>query len=160
MYGSNRQGWEFSIFIHQKIKRLLFLEISKEAIKMIKITTEQSFDFYLSSLERCGIHLLKISDKEIEYEIFEEFTTEYPASLSEYTLNVLEENGIIDKNIAILSKNLQDKLLKLNGSSLWTTNALKATTEWKETLQLSDEIKELIHQKWSDEELEYLRGYK
>ena len=91
---------------------------------------------------------------------FEEFTTEYPASLSEYTLNVLEENEIIDKNITILSKNLQDKLLKLNGSSLWTTNALKATTEWKETLQLSDEIKELIHQKWSDEELKYLRGYK
>ena len=31
-YGSNRQGWEFSIFIHQKIKRLLFLEISKLTI--------------------------------------------------------------------------------------------------------------------------------
>ena len=127
---------------------------------MIKLTTEQSFDFYLSSLERCGIYLLKVSDKEIGYEIFEEFTTEYPASLSEYTLNVLEENGIIDKNISILSKNLQDKLLQLNGSSLWTTNALKAATEWEEVLQLSDKIKELIHQKWSDEELEYLRGNK
>lgn len=127
---------------------------------MIKLTTEQSFDFYLTSLERCGLHMLKLANDEIEYQIFEEFTTEYPASLSEYTLNVLIENGIIDANIAILSKSLQDKLLELNGSSLWNTKSLKVALEWKGILQLSDEIKELIHQKWSDEELDYLRGNK
>lgn len=128
---------------------------------MIKLTIEQSFDFYLGSLERCGVHLLEMVEEDIEYEIFEEFETEHPASLSRYTLDVLESNGIIDENIAQLSKELQTKLLILErGNSLWNVDALKKSSKWKEILQLSDEIKELIHRKWSNEELEYLRGNK
>jgi len=126
---------------------------------MAKLTTEQSFDFYLTSLERCGMHILELTNNEIEFQIFEEFAMDYPASLSKYTLNVLVENGVIDENIVHLSKEFQTKLLIIErGNSLWNVNALKESLEWKEVLQLSDEIKELIHQKWSDEELEYLRG--
>jgi len=125
---------------------------------MIKLTTEQSFDFYLTSLERCGMHILELTNNEIEYQIFEELAMDYPGSLSKYTLTVLEESGIIDENIAHLSKDLQTKLLILErGNLLWNVDALKKSAEWKEILQLSDEIKELIHQKWSDEELVYLR---
>ena len=125
---------------------------------MIKLTTEQSFDFYLTSLERCGMHILELTNNEIEYQIFEELATDYPGSLSKYTLTVLEESGIIDENIAHLSKDLQTKLLILErGNLLWNVDALKKSAEWKEMFQLSDEIKELIHQKWSDEELVYLR---
>lgn len=36
--------------------------------------------------------------------------------------------------------------------------ALRTTPEWKEVLRLSDEIKGLIHQQWTDEELDYLLG--
>jgi len=125
---------------------------------MIKLTTEQSFDFYLTSLERCGMHILELTNNEIEYQIFEELATDYPGSLSKHTLTVLEESGIIDENIAHLSKDLQTKLLILErGNLLWNVDALKKSAEWKEMFQLSDEIKELIHQKWSDEELVYLR---
>jgi len=125
---------------------------------MIKLTTEQSFDFYLTSLERCGMHILELTNNEIEYQIFEELAMDYPGSLSKYTLTVLEESGIIDENIAHLSKDLQTKLLILErGNLLWNVDALKKSSEWKEMFQLSDEIKELIHQKWSDEELVYLR---
>jgi len=125
---------------------------------MIKLTTEQSFDFYLTSLERCGMHILELTNNEIEYQIFEELAMDYPGSLSKYTLTVLEESGIIDENIAHLSKDLQTKLLILErGNLLWNVDALKKSAEWKEMFQLSDEIKELIHQKWSDEELVYLR---
>lgn len=141
------------------IERLLFQEISKGDI-MRKLTTEQSFDFYLSSLERCTINLLQETDEVIGYEIFDEFTIEYPASLSKYTLEVLESNGIIDENIVCLSKELREKLLKLDGSLLWNINSVKKTSEWKAVLQLSDEIKGLILQRWSNEELEYLRGNK
>ena len=128
---------------------------------MIKLTIEQSFDFYLTSLGRIGMHILKVTDKEIEYQIFEEFETEYPAALSKYTLDVLEECGIIDTNIVKLSRELQTKLLIFEReNSVWNVEALKDSSKWKEILQLADEIKGLINQKWSNEELDYLRGNK
>jgi len=124
---------------------------------MIKITLEQSFDFYLGSLERCGVHLFKMSDKEVENQIFEEFTTEYPGSLSRAMLERLEDNGIISEEIAELSQELQTGLLLLNGTEMWNVESLRTELGWKEILFLSDRIKELIHQRWSDEEIAILR---
>ncbi|MBP1040110.1 hypothetical protein I6N95_03705 [Vagococcus sp. BWB3-3] len=126
---------------------------------MKKLTTEQSFDYYLSSLNRLGMNTINLEDKEIKYEIFEELAINYPASLSSYTREVLEDNDIIDRNISLLSKQLQTKLLELErGEALWNVKAVKTTLEWQEVLQLSDEIKELIHQKWTDEEINFLLG--
>lgn len=50
-----------------------------------KLTTEQSFEYYLSSLCMLGLHTINLSDEEIEYEIFEELAIDYPAALSPYT---------------------------------------------------------------------------
>ncbi|MBC1320923.1 hypothetical protein [Listeria welshimeri] len=126
---------------------------------MKKLTTEESFAYYLSSLNRLGMHVLNLEDAEIEYEIFEELASDYPASLSQHTRGVLEDNDIIDRNLSLLSKQLQTKLLELEkGDILWNVEAVKTSAQWKEVLRLSDEIKELIHQKWTDEELDYLLG--
>ncbi|MBM7690581.1 hypothetical protein BCR24_03165 [Enterococcus ureilyticus] len=126
---------------------------------MEKLTTEQSFEYYLSSLNRLGMNTLNLEDKEIKHEIFEELAIDYPASFSQYTREVLEDNDIIDRNISLLSKQLQTKLLELErGEVFWNVKAVKTTSEWKEVLQLSDEIKELIHQKWTNEELNFLLG--
>lgn len=123
-----------------------------------KLTTEQSFEYYLSSLCMLGMHTINLSDEEIEYEIFEELAIDYPAALSPYTRELLVDNDIIDRELSLLSKQLQTKLFELDGGILWNVKALRTTLEWKEVLQLSDEIKELIHQKWTDEELDYLLG--
>ncbi|EIN5665129.1 hypothetical protein LPC17_000686 [Listeria monocytogenes] len=125
---------------------------------MKKLTTEQSFEYYLSSLCMLGMHTINLSDEEIEYEIFEELAIDYPAALSPYTRELLVDNDIIDRELSLLSKQLQTKLFELDGGILWNVKALRTTLEWKEVLQLSDEIKELIHQKWTDEELDYLLG--
>lgn len=126
---------------------------------MKKLTIEQSFEYYLSSLNRLGMYTINLEDDEIKHEIFEELAIDYPASLSQYTREVLEDNDIIDRNISLLSKQLQTKLLELErGEILWNVKAVKTTSEWKEVLQLSDEIKELIHQKWTNEELDFLLG--
>jgi hypothetical protein len=126
---------------------------------MKKLTTEQSFEYYLSSLNRLGMDTINLEDKEINHEIFEELAIDYPASFSQYTREVLEDNDIIDRNISLLSKQLQTKLLELErGDVLWNVKAVKTTPEWKEVLQLSDEIKRLIHQKWTNEELNFLLG--
>ncbi|WP_242190900.1 hypothetical protein [Listeria monocytogenes] len=123
-----------------------------------KLTTEQSFEYYLSSLCMLGIHTINLSDEEIEYEIFEELAIDYPAALSPYTRELLVDNDIIDRELSLLSKQLQTKLFELDGGILWNVKALRTTPEWKEVLRLSDEIKGLIHQQWTDEELDYLLG--
>lgn len=126
---------------------------------MKKLTTEQSFEYYLSSLNRLGMDTINLEDKEINHDIFEELAIDYPASFSQYTREVLEDNDIIDRNISLLSKQLQTKLLDLErGDVLWNVKSVKTTPEWKEVLQLSDKIKELIHQKWTNEELNFLLG--
>ncbi|MCI2580088.1 hypothetical protein KC281_06945 [Listeria monocytogenes] len=125
---------------------------------MKKLTTEQSFEYYLSSLCMLGIHTINLSDEEIEYEIFEELAIDYPAALSPYTRELLVDNDIIDRELSLLSKQLQTKLFELDGGILWNVKALRTTPEWKEVLRLSDEIKGLIHQQWTDEELDYLLG--
>ncbi|ECH6914764.1 hypothetical protein FPL49_15610, partial [Listeria monocytogenes] len=123
---------------------------------MKKLTTEQSFEYYLSSLCMLGMHTINLSDEEIEYEIFEELAIDYPAALSPYTRELLVDNDIIDRELSLLSKQLQTKLFELDGGILWNVKALRTTPEWKEVLRLSDEIKGLIHQQWTDEELDYL----
>lgn len=125
---------------------------------MKKLTTEQSFEYYLSSLCMLGMHTINLSDEEIEYEIFEELAIDYPAALSPYTRELLVDNDIIDRELSLLSKQLQTKLFELDGGILWNVKALRTTPEWKEVLRLSDEIKGLIHQQWKDEELDYLLG--
>ncbi|MBC1378513.1 hypothetical protein HB840_08300 [Listeria innocua] len=125
---------------------------------MKKLTTEQSFEYYLSSLCMLGMHTINLSDEEIEYEIFEELAIDYPAALSPYTRELLVDNDIIDRKLSLLSKQLQTKLFELDGGFLWNVKALRTTPEWKEVLRLSDEIKGLIHQQWTDEELDYLLG--
>ncbi|EOV6034116.1 hypothetical protein ACN95T_001354 [Listeria monocytogenes] len=123
-----------------------------------KLTTEQSFEYYLSSLCMLGMHTINLSDEEIEYEIFEELAIDYPAALSPYTRELLVDNDIIDRELSLLSKQLQTKLFELDGGILWNVKALRTTPEWKEVLRLSDEIKGLIHQQWTDEDLDYLLG--
>ncbi|CUK74985.1 hypothetical protein V8U58_000071 [Listeria monocytogenes] len=125
---------------------------------MKKLTTEQSFEYYLSSLCMLGMHTINLSDEEIEYEIFEELAIDYPAALSPYTRELLVDNDIIDRELSLLSKQLQTKLFELDGGILWNVKALRTTPEWKEVLRLSDEIKGLIHQQWTDEDLDYLLG--
>lgn len=80
---------------------------------MKKLTTEQSFEYYLSSLCMLGLHTINLSDEEIEYEIFEELAIDYPAALSPYTRELLVDNDIIDRELSLLSKQLQTKLLNL-----------------------------------------------
>lgn len=86
---------------------------------MKKLTTEQSFEYYLSSLCMLGLHTINLSDEEIEYEIFEELAIDYPAALSPYTRELLVDNDIIDRELSLLSKQLQTKLFELDGGILW-----------------------------------------
>ncbi|MBC2062846.1 hypothetical protein IBB80_04255 [Listeria marthii] len=63
---------------------------------------------------------------------------DYPATLGQYTREVLIDNDISDRDFSLLSKQLQTKFFELDGGVLWNAKALKITPEW-------------IHQKWTRE---------
>ena len=91
-------------------------------------------------------HLLEKTNDEIYYQKLDEFATEYLASLSEYTLERVESEGIITSSIHELSKLLQVKLFKMDNTPQWNVESLKHSEDWKDILQLSDEIKKLVYQ--------------
>lgn len=124
---------------------------------MKKITIEQSFDYYLGSLERLSSASLEYDDSTLYYLIFEEFSTEFTSSLGEYTLSTLKDYGIINHEIYKLSVELQLKLLNLKSSDLWNVKSFRNDYTWQEVIELSDKIKKLIHEKWSREEVKVLR---
>jgi len=45
-----------------------------------------------------------------------------------------------------LSKSLQMKLLKIDNTKQWNINELRYSEQWKEILELSDEIKKKVYQ--------------
>jgi len=124
---------------------------------MKEISIEKKFDLYLDTLEKCGIELLNLSDEMIGYYIFEEFEVGAISFLYKDNLLSLADEGLIDNEIYFKSQILRKKFMALQGTDLWNIESVKKADKWKEILQLSDKIKELIHQKWSDEELKYLR---
>lgn len=121
------------------------------------ITIGQSLDFFLDTLLKSSSKNLKLSDEVLEHYLLEEFATGAPAFFSDFTLNRLEDGGIIDDEIVKKSKMLQKKYLLVDSLKVWDASSIRKSEEWKEIMHLSDEIKELIDEKWTEEEIEYLK---
>ena len=123
---------------------------------MKAITIGQSFRLYMLTLKQCGLDILKMPDDMIEYNILQEFIIGATSCFSKFTLDKLEENGIIDDDIYNKSKLLQQKVMNLDNSNFWNVESIKDTQEWRKVLELSDEIKALISTRWTEEEIDYL----
>ena len=114
------------------------------------------FEEYIKTLNRCGVFLLDLSDKEIGYNIFEEFDIGVIAFLYYKNIDLFKKVGFIDEIIAQKSIELSSKVMDLKKTKLWNIESFKTTNEWLEIMHLSDEIKCLIKDKWSDSELQSL----
>lgn len=121
------------------------------------ITIGESFELFLETLKHSNSNVLTLSDELIEYYLLEEFAMEAPAYLSEFTLDRLRNEGIIDEEILGKSKKLQSVYFLIDQMKVWNSLSIKKSSEWKEIFSLSDQICELIHKKWTDEEIEYLK---
>ncbi|ALS36915.1 hypothetical protein ABID30_001882 [Enterococcus rotai] len=121
------------------------------------ITVGKSFELFLETLKHSNSNVLKQDDDIIEYYLLEEFAIEAPAFLSDFTLERLENEGIIDRKIKNLGTDLQKKYFLIDQKKNWDVCAIKESQEWKEILEFSDQISKLIHEKWTDEEIAYLK---
>ncbi|GAB1764623.1 hypothetical protein [Priestia megaterium] len=121
------------------------------------ISIGESFKLFLETLKHSNSNVLTLSDDLMEYYLLEEFAIEAPAYLSEFTLDRLASEGIIDEEIFEKSKKLKDVYFSMNQMKVWDSSSIKKSSEWKEIFSLSDQICELINKKWTGKEIEYLK---
>ncbi len=124
---------------------------------MKRLTVGESFDGYLRSL-KLRDDVTRMNDKELYYYIFDEFLGNITAYISSYTLDRLENEGIIDKNIYDISSNIRNELLEMVNGPYWNVNAIKTSGQWEQIFEKLKKLDVLIHRRWTDEEIEYLKS--
>ncbi|MBC1977260.1 hypothetical protein IBB80_02040 [Listeria marthii] len=124
---------------------------------MKQLTVGDSFNGFLNSLKvRKDIKIM--SDEELYNYIFEVFLGDIVAYLSPYTLDRLEAEGIIDEDIYAMSKNLRNELLEMINGPSWNIASVKSSDEWANTFEGLKKLDALVHKKWTEEEISYLKN--
>ncbi|EAC3779801.1 hypothetical protein ABFW39_000225 [Listeria monocytogenes] len=124
---------------------------------MKQLTVGDSFNGFLNSLKvRKDIKIM--SDEELYNYIFEVFLGDIVAYLSPYTLERLDSEGIIDEDIYAISKNLRNELLEMINGPLWNIASVKNSDEWTNIFEGLKKLDALVHKKWTEEEISYLKN--
>ena len=108
------------------------------------ITVKKLMELFVDTLNKVGANILTLNEKEIEYNIFEEFNIGAISFLHENSLLKLKENGLITEKVFCKSIELRCKYIELENTDLWNIDSVKSSIAWKEILDLSDEIKLLL----------------
>ncbi|EAE7960929.1 hypothetical protein FH012_12835 [Listeria monocytogenes] len=124
---------------------------------MKKLTVGGKFDWYIDTLEKSGMFILELSNEEIETFIFEDFIVGVTSFFSKNNLSELKANEIIDEDMEKNTYLLREKVLKIDNTDLWNINSVRQRSEWLDIFRRSDELKRQLKERWSDEEIEYLK---
>ncbi|PDK02465.1 hypothetical protein AF280_11430 [Listeria monocytogenes] len=122
-----------------------------------KITIGGKFDWFIDTLEKSGMFILELSNEEIEKFIFEDFIVGVTSFFSKNNLSELKANEIIDEDMEKNAYLLREKVLKIDNTDLWNINSVRQSSEWLDIFRRSDELKRQLKERWSDEEIEYLK---
>lgn len=124
---------------------------------MKKLTIGGKFDWYIDTLEKSGMFILELSNEEIETFIFEDFIVGVTSFFSKNNLDELKANEIIDEDMEKKAYLLREKVLKIDNTNMWNINSVRQSSEWLDIFRRSDELKRQLKERWSDEEIEYLK---
>ena len=105
------------------------------------------YEFFLQTLDHCGLFLLNEDADSIEWHLFEEFDSGSITFLHENTLDCLLDGGNITAEVYSLCQSLRKKFRDLEETSLWQVEAVCLTPEWYEILSLADKIKNMVNRK-------------
>ncbi|EAG6755898.1 hypothetical protein AF927_01440 [Listeria monocytogenes] len=124
---------------------------------MKQLTVGDSFNGFLNSLKvRKDIKIM--SDEELYNYIFEVFLGDIVAYFSPYTLDRLDAEGIIDKDIYTMSKNLRNELLEMINGPSWNITSVKNSDEWTNIFEGLKKLDALVYKKWTEDEISYLKN--
>ncbi|HBI6856633.1 hypothetical protein [Listeria seeligeri] len=124
---------------------------------MKKLTLGEKFDWFIDTLEKSGMFILELPNEEIETFIFEDLIVGVTSFFSKNNLNELKANGFINDDIEKNAYLLREKVLIIDNTDLWNISSLRNSSEWLDIFKLADELKIKLHEKWSDEEIQYLK---
>lgn len=121
---------------------------------MNKITLGKLFELYVDIFDKFGVHILNETDQMINYYVFE--ATEVGIGYcSRRILNKFLDEGIIDEDIFESSLLLLEKFRNLeNTMPIRNAESIKSSLEWNKLMELADNIKKMIEDKWTDEEMQ------
>lgn len=110
------------------------------------LSIEKRYEFFKNTLEECGTDILLKSEDILEYKLFEEFAADAVSFLHENMLDALLDEGMIDDEIYQKCKELRNLYLSIQSNSLLlNAREVKASTEWKNIMKLSDEIRQKLY---------------
>ncbi|MDR3091273.1 MAG: hypothetical protein LBU36_03605 [Clostridiales bacterium] len=101
-------------------------------------------ELFVDTLQKCGTRLLEMSDEDVGYCIFEEFDIGSASFLHEDALLKLKEANLITEEISQKSIVLRNKFIEIQNTEQWNIQSVRESREWREILELSDEIKNLL----------------
>ena len=111
---------------------------------MKPLSYAKSYEFFLETLEHCGMFLLNEDADSIEWHLFEEFDSDSITFLHESTLDRLLGSGYISAEVYPMCQLLRKKFRDLEETTLWHAEAVRSTPEWYEILSLADKIKSIV----------------
>lgn len=137
--------------------RLIYGSNNRIEVRNLKeLTIGESFNGFFNSLKEKN-NLENMTDQELYNYIFEDFLGDIVAYLSPYTLDRLENEGIIDEDIYSLAKNIRNELFEMINGPLWNVNSVKISKEWSKIFEDLKKLDILVRKKWTEEEIEYLK---
>lgn len=128
-------------------------------VNLKQLTIGESFKGFLNSL-KVNNSLDSMNEQELYNYIFEVFLGDIVAYLSPYTLDRLETEGIIDNDIYNISRNIRKELFEMINGPLWNIKSVKTSEKWSNIFESLETLDILVHQKWSEEEIAYLKTLK
>ena len=112
------------------------------------------FNRFTNMFENYGVYIKTCTKAEIETYIFEEFDLDVIGLLHKNIVHLLEMEGLIDSEISQNCAKLRESFFALKGTELWNIQSVKNALEWINILKLVDKIRGLIHQRWTQHELD------
>lgn len=108
-----------------------------------RLSADEQYELFKSTLHACSPELLKLSDDMFGYYVFEKLPIDMVTYVYKDTLKVFMEKGLIDEQIYKKSIELLEYYMSVEQGFVLET--VKESPELKHIMELSDEILELLY---------------
>lgn len=108
------------------------------------IDKNELFEYFIETINSCGLFLLSETDEQIEYNIFEIFDINVHTFLYVDNINVLLSSGLISKSVYHKAELIREMYLKIENTDDWTVEGVRNSLLWKDIMILCDNIREEI----------------
>ncbi|MDL2301959.1 hypothetical protein LJC58_06355 [Lachnospiraceae bacterium OttesenSCG-928-D06] len=123
---------------------------------MKQLTIGRLFELYIDTLNQFSNGLTQEDDLDIENSIFDVFFGGIISYFYSNSLEKLKNEGMIDELIEEKSLELRLLVLDLRETDYWDIETFKTRVGWEDIIRLCSELKKLVMERWSQEDLNYL----